>query len=192
MMDFFKIEHNKVKPKQGSILIAEPFSRDNFFHRSVVLLAEHNEQGSLGFILNKPVKAKLSDMIEDFPEFDAQISIGGPVSPNSLNFIHTLGGKLPNSLSIGDDIYWGGDIEMLQLMIQGGSIKRHEILFFLGYSGWEAKQLDRELEKDFWLVSKSTSHSIMHHNRKIWHRSLEELGGKYRLWVNFPDDPVHN
>ncbi len=72
---------------KGNLLISAPFLND-VFKRSVILLAEHNEEGTVGFILNKPTEYKLDQIIDDFPEFDATVFLGGPVQQDSLNFIH--------------------------------------------------------------------------------------------------------
>ena len=79
-----------VLPKKGHLLIAEPsILGDLSFNRSVVLLAEHNEEGSVGFILNKPLSYTINDLI---PEIDAKFTIynGGPVEQDNLYFIHSI------------------------------------------------------------------------------------------------------
>lgn len=188
----FKIK-NTTPPKQGSLLISEPFSQDSFFKRSVVLLTEHNENGSLGFILNKPVKMPLTDIVNDFPDIKSTVSIGGPVNTDSIFFIHTLGNAIPNSIQVYDNIYWGGNFDILQLLIKSGAVKNHQVRFFIGYSGWRPQQLNNELERNFWIVSNKKPNNIMVENdEKVWRESLGLLGDKYRIWTNFPDNPMHN
>ena len=90
----------KVKPKKGQLLIAEPsILGDSSFNRSVVLLADYNEDGSVGFILNKPLEYSLSDLI---PEISVEFKIynGGPVEQDNLYFIHTIPELIPNSVEI--------------------------------------------------------------------------------------------
>ena len=85
------MEYNKdEKPEKGKILISEPFLQDFNFKRSIVLLCEHNEEGTVGFILNKPTQVKLSQLIEDFPDFNAPVYFGGPV-PDKYAPVHTPG-----------------------------------------------------------------------------------------------------
>ena len=67
-----KIEANNLKPSKGKILISEPLLADNYFKRSVVLLAEHNEEGSFGIIMNKPIDNKFNEIVTDFPEYTGQ------------------------------------------------------------------------------------------------------------------------
>ena len=82
--DIIKIRTNNLKPTKGRILISEPFLVDYYFKRSVVLLAEHNDEGSFGLIINKPVDMHLGDVLHDFPDFNAPIYLGGPVKTENL------------------------------------------------------------------------------------------------------------
>ena len=109
-IDFFKIKNDK-KASPGRVLISEPFLSDTYFKRSVVLLTEYSEEGAVGFVLNKPVDLRVHDVIHDFPEIEAGISIGGPVNTNTVHFIHTLGELVPESVHVIDNIYWGGDLK---------------------------------------------------------------------------------
>lgn len=167
--DYFKIETNNVAPKKGNILIAEPFLNDIYFKRSIVFLTEHNDEGSIGFVLNKPVNLKIDEIINDFPPFDCNISIGGPVSTNTIHYIHTLGEAIPNSVYVYGDIFWGGNFDILKELIQFKSITKNQIRFFLGYSGWKPNQLSEELSQNSWLVSKINPDVIMNHDmNEIW------------------------
>jgi len=132
-----------LKPKKGKLLIAEPsLTGDVSFNRSVVLLAEHNDEGSVGFILNKPLNYSMNDLVEEiempFPVFN-----GGPVEQDNLYFIHKVPDLIPNSVEISDGIYWGGDFEITVTLVNSGKISQNDIRFFLGYSGWASLQLDQ-------------------------------------------------
>jgi putative transcriptional regulator len=65
--------------KSGQLLVAEPFMLDPYFRRAVILLCEHHDEGSVGFILNKKTDMKVNDLINTFPTFDAEVFYGGPV-----------------------------------------------------------------------------------------------------------------
>jgi putative transcriptional regulator len=191
-IDFFKITNNKVA-SQGRILIAEPFLNDTYFKRSVVFITEHNEEGSVGFVLNKPVELKVQDVIQNFPYIDAGISIGGPVNTNTLHYIHTLGELIPESIKVLDNIYWGGDFDTLKKFISEGKIRKDQIRFFLGYSGWGAQQLENELGESAWLVAEINSEMIMKGEESgIWNQILEKMDNKYQVWANFPENPGLN
>jgi putative transcriptional regulator len=191
--DIFKIDKNNIKPKQGRILISDPFLTDNYFRRSVVLLTEHNEKGTVGFVLNNPVSVRVNDILAQFPNINSKISIGGPVSTNTVHYLHTLGEMIPNSVHVLDEIYWGGDFEVLKQLIQDGIADVSKVRFFIGYSGWEPDQLRREISEDSWIVSKMSPAAIMTSvERATWNNALKNLGGKYKLWLNFPENPGMN
>ncbi|MFC2081173.1 YqgE/AlgH family protein [Bacteroidota bacterium] len=191
-IDFFNIENNKVA-QQGRVLISEPFLNDTYFRRSVVLLTEHSPEGSVGFVLNKPVALSVSEVLADFPEIDTEVSIGGPVNTNTIHYIHTIGEIIPNSVKVLDNLYWGGDFEVVKQMIDQGQIKGTDIRFFLGYAGWSPKQLDNELSENAWLVSEMKAEHIMQGpDDNLWKEILETSGDKYKTWVNFPENPGLN
>jgi len=191
-IDFFHIVNERVAEK-GTILISEPFLSDNYFRRSVVYLTEHNKDGSLGFVLNKPMEIKLSEVVDDLPECDFPISIGGPVSNNTVHYIHTLGELIPESVAVADGIFWGGDFDYIKEMITKGAVKPHEIRFFLGYAGWTSEQLDGEMEENAWLVSRLSPRIVMQSvDSEFWSDTLAGYNNKYRAWANFPEDPGLN
>jgi len=191
--DLINIKTNNVKPGRGKILISEPFMPDYYFKRSVVLLAEHNKDGTFGVIINKPMDLKFDEVIKDFPDFDSRIYLGGPVNTDSLFFIHTLGQEIGNSLRIVEGLYWGGDIENVKEMIESNLINESNIRFFVGYSGWVPNQLSMELKRDSWVVSGISADTMMNTApEKLWKKMLLELGGKYKHWTNFPSEPAMN
>ena len=187
------IKPTKLKATQGRFLISEPFSNDFFFKRSVVLLGEHNEEGSFGLIINKSVDYKLEEVTDDFPKFDTKVYLGGPVKTDSLFFIHTLGDKIPNAMRIFKNIYWGGDIEVVKELILVNLIPQNSIRFFIGYSGWKPNQLDEELQRDSWIVSEANTQLVMKQNvDNLWKDAVRKLGSDYDMWMNFPLDPASN
>ena len=120
------------KLKKGCLLIAEPsIIGDLSFNRSVILLVDHNDEGSVGFILNKPLKYKLRDLI---PDIDSGLKIynGGPVEQDNLYFIHNVPQLIPESIEIAEGIYWGGDFDSTLNLINEGKITKKNIRFFLG------------------------------------------------------------
>ncbi|MBL7792479.1 MAG: YqgE/AlgH family protein, partial [Saprospiraceae bacterium] len=126
--------------KNGSLLIAEPFMLDPNFKRAAVLLCEHSPEGSIGFILNKPLGMRIDELIEDFPEFDSEVFFGGPVQTDTIHYIHCVGDLLEESVKLTDGVYWGGDFEKLKFLISSQLILPQDIRFFLGYSGWSEGQ----------------------------------------------------
>src|SRR5476651_2432719 len=110
-------------PEKGKILISEPFLNDPNFKRTIILLTEHNEEGSVGFIMNKPTELSLNDAIDDFPEFDSAIYFGGPVQLNTLQFIHRAGDIIEGSIEIMPGLFWGGNFESLKEQMEIGCLK---------------------------------------------------------------------
>lgn len=182
------------KPEKGKILISEPFLIDPNFKRSIVLLCEHNEDGSVGFILNKPTQVKLNQVMEeDFPEFDAPVYFGGPVQINTLQFIHKLGDTLEGSTEIGDGLYWGGSFEILKLLIESKQVKSSDFRFFIGYSGWSVGQLEDEMKINSWIVTSTESENLFSDEPdKLWGEILKKMGKKFAILASFPEDPSVN
>lgn len=191
-IDFFHIVNQNVAEK-GRVLISEPFLNDRYFRRSIVFLCEHNSEGSLGFVLNKPLEIGLHEVADDFPGEDFPLSLGGPVSNNTLHFIHTLGSRLAGSVEVARGIWWGGDFDELKAMVGSGEAGREEVRFFLGYAGWSAGQLDNEMEENAWLVGSIDPMAVMGAmDTEFWNDTLARFNNKYRAWANFPDDPGLN
>lgn len=183
----------KLQPTSGRILIAEPFLQDFYFRRSVVLLADHNEEGSFGLILNKPVESRLSDVMDEFTDFNPTLYLGGPVQTDALFFIHRLGDKVENSLKIAGNIRWGGNIDQIKELIHTNQISENDIRFFVGYSGWSPNQLDREMEEKAWVVTDKNVEKLMNTEPdQMWENALENMGSVFKQWVNFPADPTWN
>lgn len=186
-------EMTQIKPRSGAVLVSEPFLPDDNFKRSVVLLCEHNEEGTLGFILNRPLGVTVHEAVEDFPEFQASLYLGGPVENNTLHFIHRLGSQIPDCVEIMDGLYWGGNFEALKASIETGTLNANDIRFFLGYSGWSPGQLEEELAEKSWIVSEGKSDHVFETNvDELWRTILKEMGGQYSIMSNFPENPQLN
>lgn len=181
-------------PKKGKLLIAEPtLSGDVSFNRSVVLLAEHNEEGSVGFILNKPLNYYINDLVTEI-KIPFQVYNGGPVEQDNLYFIHRVPDLIKNSIEISNGIFWGGDFRTIVNLINKGVISENDIRFFLGYSGWSSLQLDEELNSRSWIVANNVYESAIIKKSTIafWKEKMLELGGNYLIWSNSPENPGLN
>jgi len=182
------------KLKKGQLLIAEPsIIGDLSFNRSVILLADHNKEGSVGFILNKPLKYKLKDLL---PEINSDFKIynGGPVEQDNLYFIHNIPDLITNSIEISNGIFWGGDFELTKELINTGLIKKKNIRFFLGYTGWDSNQLEAEMEANSWILTKNIyENKILNKpSAHFWKERILDLGGEYLIWSNAPENPILN
>lgn len=183
-----------ITPKKGDLLIAEPsIIGDLSFNRSIVLLADHSNNGSIGFILNKPLDFNVNELVSDikseFPVYN-----GGPVEQDNLYFIHRVPHLIPDSIEISNGIYWGGHFERVTHLLANNEIGKDDIKFFLGYSGWDANQLKDELECNSWVVSTNIYKSkiIGKDYHEFWKEKMLELGGEYSIWSNAPEHPHYN
>lgn len=182
------------KLQKGHLLIAEPsIIGDLSFNRSVILLADHNQDGSVGFILNKPLKYTIKDLL---PEIEAKFKIynGGPVEQDNLYFLHNVPELIPNSIEISNGIFWGGNFELTKDLINQGLIKKKNIRFFLGYTGWDSEQLESEMQSNSWILSKNIYKKdiLSKSSTHFWKEKILELGGDYLIWSNAPENPILN
>ena len=180
--------------KKGQLLFTEPnIQHDIDFNRSVILIAEQNESGTVGFIINKKSNYSTLDLIPELNQ-DFPIYKGGPVEKENLYFIHKIPSLIENSIKIKDNLYWGGNFDLVIKLINNKSIKINEIKFFLGYSGWDKEQLKNEIKNKSWILAKKENiDSLSFKNpSNIWKEKLEKLGGNYLLWSNSPENPQHN
>ena len=178
-----------LQPKKGRLLISEPsILNDDSFNRSIILLTEHNEKNSIGFILNKPLSFTVNDLI---PEIDCNFVVhqGGPVEQDNLYFVHKSPELIPDSIEVDNGIYWGGNFDSLKELLNTQKLKNNDIRFFLGYSGWDSNQLEDELKTDSWFISNNDYSNIFAmDNTTIWKNKLLEKGGRYKIWANAPND----
>jgi len=191
--DIFKIDSHLLHAEAGSMLLSEPFASDRYFSRSAVLLTEHNAEGSVGFVLNKPLGKTLHDVASVGRHLNMPVYLGGPVSRDRLFYLHTLGAILPDSILIKDGVYWGGDYDFLIDMLNSGTAKPEQVRFFAGYAGWMPKQLDGELKNNFWIVTNPKSISkLLKPDDTLWEKTTKRIGDKYEFWANVPVDPNLN
>lgn len=191
----FRILHNGISPRKGYVLIAEPFLNDSYFYRSVVFLTEHDKKnGTMGFVLNKPVKVTLTQLFPDIPEkMDFPLFLGGPVGGDKLFFLHTLDDILPDALHISDSIYMNGNFELLCEYVNQGYSVKDKVKFFLGYSGWDSEQLNDEIKTNTWLVNRMDEQDIfLNQDELLWKKSLSSLDNDYKMWMNYPKNPQMN
>jgi putative transcriptional regulator len=188
----------RVKPSgipidKGRLLVSGPLLHDFFFGRSVIFMTEYSNEGAMGFILNKKTDLFVSDLIEDFPELNIPVFAGGPVQSDSLFFIHKHANIIENSITVIDDLAFGGNFEQIQDYLSQGIMRADTIKFFLGYSGWDYKQLDNELEKESWIIStlKSTNEVLLADDN-LWKKNISKFGSRYKNWLNFPENPTDN
>jgi putative transcriptional regulator len=185
---------NNKKPSVGNLLISDPFLDEDYFRRSVVLLCDHNSEGSFGFVLNNYLDIDLHEVDASFPDIKARISVGGPVETQSLFFIHSFGDEVEGGIPINDELSFGGDYEQIQALLEADKTVASKIRFFLGYSGWGEKQLTGELKENAWIVADniSTVEILSTSDDQFWNHCLEKQGERFKTISKFPINPQDN
>jgi putative transcriptional regulator len=178
---------------KGDFLIAEPFLGDPNFERSVIILCEHNDQGSFGLVVNQETELMLGDVLEETIYQDFPLFLGGPVENNTLHFLHRRPDLINGGVAIQENLYWGGDFEQVKTCLNLNQISQEEIRFFAGYSGWGAYQLSEELTQKAWIVTSANADFLFKTPaQNFWREVLRQMGGEYRSIAHYPVDPSLN
>ncbi|MEI7471326.1 MAG: YqgE/AlgH family protein [Chitinophagaceae bacterium] len=182
-----------IKPAAGILLIADPFLKDPHFMRTVVFLCDHQNNGTVGFVLSKVIEQTLEELMNNMEDYPVPVYFGGPVQLDTIHFIHQYPDLIPDSFKVGEGIYWGGNFETVTSLIKAKQIDLSKIKFFLGYSGWGDGQLEAELKEKSWITATATSSLVFETDpTDIWKESLKHLGGDYEKLVHYPTDPQLN
>lgn len=179
---------SKNRLQKGSLLLAQPFMLDPNFKRAVVLITDHHPvEGTVGFVLNKKLKTRINDLIDDFPEIDAPVFVGGPVATETLHYIHDSGHIVDGSIEVMDGLYWGGDFEKLKFLIKSKLILARNVKFFLGYTGWSAGQLDDEMDSGSWMLADmDINYAFATKPHNLWKEVTKNKGGRYTVIAELP------
>lgn len=194
-MTIFQIESNKIHPRKGDLLISAPFLKDFYFARSVILMIENNDEGSMGIVLNKSF-SNFMTLNEVIPELASLPPIplykGGPVERKTLFYLHSFS-ELKDALPLGNGLYVNGDFEQMKRYLLCGGSTQGYIRFFMGYTGWQKGQLKQEIETNTWIINKDSHLDLLNmHLRDLWKESLCDMGGKYAVWSHYPKYPIMN
>jgi putative transcriptional regulator len=167
---------------------------DPNFRRSVVLLTEHAEEGTIGYVLNQKSNLLLKDVIGDCPEASFPVYIGGPVAANTLHFIHRCYDRMNSGQEILSGVYWGGNFETLKVLINNVQVSEGDVKFFIGYSGWGEAQLSREIAENSWLVANEYNAQVLFSEKEeeLWKSLVAGLGSRFAHIANFPENPMWN
>jgi len=193
-MKITEIKGNQPGPHKGGLLLSEPFLDDPNFRRTVVLLCEHNEEGSVGFVVNRLLSVTTSELVPDMLENDYPVFYGGPVEPNTLHYLYRSTIKVPEARHILHDLYWGGDIEELNALLRSGELPQQHIRFFVGYSGWAPQQVEEEIDQLAWWTAHLRRPDWIFDDDidSMWGNIVKQLGKDYAHMANAPEDPQWN
>jgi len=179
----------QVKSLKGQLLLDNGKLRGSFFHRTVVLICQHDADGAFGLILNKATNNKVGEALTaDLPENlkEEPLFLGGPVQPQALSFLHS-DNYLPDanvipSLNVGHSLE-----SLIELASSFSTTQRLRV--FAGYAGWSAGQLDDEMKRDTWLTHPASIDLVFNTPaEKLWTAILGHKGWKYRLLAEGPED----
>lgn len=181
-----------IQPAPGKLLIAEPMLGDPSFSRSVVFICEHGPDGTVGFALNRPTEHTLGDLLPELYTPLLPVFQGGPVQLDTLHMLHrtplAFGGT-----EVADGIYWGGSYESLQEAVMNNCYQPIDLRLFVGYSGWAAGQLEKELEEGSWIVANVTPDLVFETDPDaLWRRAIESLGPDFAYLMIMPVNPQLN
>ena len=172
----------------GQLLVSKPSLHDSNFDGTITLLLEHNDEGALGLILNRPSQLLLADAFPSWADRGAEPAVvfaGGPVERNSLIAL----GATPEA---DGELVLG--LHSLDLEESGGSSTTVDRLrVFAGYAGWAASQLEGEIANDaWWVVDGHVSDLFFDEPEQLWSTVLRRNGGEMAWFAHFPDDASLN
>jgi putative transcriptional regulator len=181
------------KSLKGQLLLDNGKLGGSFFHRTVLLICEHDAEGAFGLVLNRNTGTKVGEaLVADLPEQikGQPLFLGGPVQPQALSYLHS-DEFLPDA-NVMANLSLGHSLDELQDLSDGFSANR-KLKVFAGYAGWSPGQLDDEMRRDTWLTH-SASLDLVFFNQpdKLWEHILLQKGWKYRLLAESPPDPSAN
>lgn len=179
-------------PRPGDFLVADPRLTDPNFESTVVLICEHNEEGTLGLIINRPIECAVQLQFEN-QEWDGDLEVywGGPVSQQGLHALHQSAPaqEFEETTEVLPGLYFGGVVDDLIEANDAGE----RIRFFFGYSGWEPGQLDGELAEGAWhVIAAKTDQIFSEQVPGLWSKLMVELDPSFAWMSRVPEDPSLN
>ena len=176
---------------RGKLLVAGPTLLEPTFHRTVILVCEHDPDGAMGLVLNRPSPIPADQAIPELHEAlgeDESLWVGGPVQTTSVVVLAEFAERDHAMLVSGDVGLVVPDAELTEVP---GRVRRARA--FLGYAGWGPGQLDAELDRDDWIVAEFTPQdAFTEEPDNLWARVLGRKGGPYALLSTMPPDPTLN
>jgi len=181
---------------KGSFLIANPVLGDPNFSRSVVLLCDHNDEGSFGLVVNRKAGLRASEIFQQaefLTGYDNEVFVGGPVAQSQVFYLVRSPMPLAELDHVCDSIYLGMSWEALEKVYAELENPEQDLRFYMGYSGWGGGQLAGEMEHRSWLTCNAQEHHIFGDpESNIWARVVKSLGKDYEYLLRAPVDPRLN
>ena len=137
----------------GSYINSTPLLDDSYFENATILIVEKNTEGAVGFIVNRPFGRSLNELKEFSKSKPFPLLEGGPVDQEHIYVVHSRPDLITGSQEISNNKYFGGSIQQVIKAINEGGATENEIQLFLGYCGWDANELEMEIEEGSWAVA---------------------------------------
>tara|TARA_B100000287_G_C20609416_1_gene771426 strand:+ start:164 stop:742 length:579 start_codon:yes stop_codon:yes gene_type:complete len=190
-INFFDF-NSRINLKKGYLLLAQPLLIDSYFSRSVILICDHNKNGTIGLQINKPLKSKVESIISK-PLIDQKVFLGGPVDKN-IFFLHKKNVFTNDSVKINNHLFFSKNIDYIESLILNKKIQQNQFKLFIGYSGWDSGQLEEELNKNSWIVVPKFDINIIFSNdyNNIWKEVLNNSSKIHKMFSNYPTNPRLN
>ena len=125
----------------------------SFFEHTIILLVKHNEEGSLGFVTNKPFGKSLNELVEFSHAKPIPIMDGGPVDREHLFVLHKRPDLIDGGEQIANELYLGGNMQQVIEAINTMGDNKQDIQLFIGYCGWDVGELEAEIEEESWTIN---------------------------------------
>jgi putative transcriptional regulator len=175
---------------KGQLLLDGGQLTGSFFHRTVVLICQHDKEGAFGLVLNRPTDNKVGEaLVADLPETvkEQTLYLGGPVQPTALSYLHS-DTFLPEA-SVMPNLDLGHSLESLVDLGQSYSVTQ-QVRLFAGYAGWSGGQLEDEMKRHAWVTHPASLDLVFHaESKSLWRLILREKEDwQYRLLAEMPDD----
>jgi putative transcriptional regulator len=168
----------------GSLIIASPQIPTGLYAKSVILICEHSDKGTVGIIINKFLPAQSQEeknAIAKLEDHQIVTLLGGPLHPDEAFMLHNNPKLQHSSMTLAQNVFLGS---MLPIDQQD---KDHTMRLIFGYSAWGPKQLEKEIAKGFWIQTPALStHIFSTPIDDQWHLILKTLGGRHQALANFP------
>jgi putative transcriptional regulator len=181
------------KSLKGKLILDNGKLRGSFFHRSVILICQHDSEGAFGLVLNRATNNKVGEaVVANMPDTLKQerLFLGGPVQPQALSFLHN-DTYLPEA-NVLTNLSLGHSLDSLVELSESFS-STQKLKIFAGYAGWSPGQLEDEMKRDTWMIHPASVDLVFHPDpTQLWPMILKEKGWKYRLIAEGPDDPSLN
>jgi putative transcriptional regulator len=176
---------------RGQLLIASASLIDPNFHRTVVLVAEHGDEGAMGLVLNRPSPTDVVEAVpalEDMVEPGAALYLGGPVQPESVVVLGEFREPAEAAVVVTGRIgFMPADSEPEAIAAVTDRVR-----VFAGYAGWGAGQLEAEIEEGSWILDPARPDDVFGEDGDLWGSVLRRKGGRFRVLALMPDDPSLN